>query len=153
MLKKHDEKIVSAPKSRLYLPISIGFFGLLLLCSFAVIRGQNPSAPQQLHYTRLTTEAQREQGLSGRTNLPDNEAMLFVFEKPGLYCFWMKGMRFPIDMVWLDSDKRVIMIKENVQPESYPENFCPDSAAQYVVEVNAGVAEQAKMTQGSRLQF
>lgn len=62
-------------------------------------------------------------------------------------------MRFPIDIVWLNQDKKVITTKENVAPTTYPESFCPTEAAQYVIEVNAGAVQSAGVTKGQRLQF
>ena len=54
------------------------------------------------------TKAKREQGLSGKEGLAENEGMLFVFEKEGYYGFWMKDMNFPIDIAWLDKNKKII---------------------------------------------
>jgi len=54
----------------------------------------------------LTPETQ-EKGLSGRSGLKDDEGMLFVFEKPDKYSFWMKDMNFPIDIIWMGEDMRV----------------------------------------------
>lgn len=89
----------------------------------------------------------RERGLSGRESLAVNAGMLFVFEKPGLYGFWMKGMKFPIDILWLDENLRVVDIKEKAEPSSYsitsPQNFVPQDAAKFVLEANAGFASYA----------
>src|SRR5262245_59669655 len=52
-------------------------------------------------------DAQRAQGLSGSNPLADNTGMLFLFAKPGNYIFWMKDMRFPLDMIWIKSHKVV----------------------------------------------
>src|SRR3989338_662243 len=53
------------------------------------------------------TPAQRERGLSGRDRLEPRSGMLFVFEDDGVRGFWMKGMTFPIDIIWID-DERVV---------------------------------------------
>ena len=86
------------------------------------------------------TEAERTQGLSNRNELPANAWLLFVFDEDAPHCFWMKDMKFSIDIIWMDQDKKVVKIKENVKPETYPESFCPEQPALYVLEVNAGVA-------------
>jgi len=87
--------------------------------------------------------ADKQIGLSDHDCLKAGTAMLFPYDSPGEYCYWMKDMNFAIDMVWLDSNKKIITIISNVKPESYPEkSFCPSSPAQYVVEVNAGLSKQ-----------
>jgi len=92
-------------------------------------------AGQDIKVDLALTEAQREQGLSGRQSLNENEGMLFVFDSPGNYPFWMKDMNFPIDIIWLSEDGSVIYIKKNALPESYPEAYGPgtnDGEAKYV---------------------
>lgn len=84
------------------------------------------------------TPAQIERGLSKRKSLPKDQGMLFVFKQPGLYPFWMKDMYFPIDIIWIGADKKVVGFSENLAPESYPETFAPPLPVQYVLEVDAG---------------
>lgn len=95
------------------------------------------------------TASQKEQGLSGRTGLADNQAMVFVFDPPSKACFWMKDMQFSIDIVWTDSSGKVVYIKENATPASYPDTFCPDAAATNVIELNAGQAMANGVVLGS----
>ncbi len=84
------------------------------------------------------TDAERELGLSGRTGLDQNSGLLFVFDRPGNYGFWMKDMLFPIDIAWLDKDRRVVHIERGVSPATYPTVFFPQANSTYVLEVNAG---------------
>lgn len=79
-------------------------------------------------------------GLSGRAALPHDRGMLFIFPKPGIYPFWMPNMHFPIDIIWIGQDLRIVDITMNVPPDSYPQRFSPRSPAQYVLEVHAGFA-------------
>jgi uncharacterized membrane protein (UPF0127 family) len=60
------------------------------------------------------TPAERGRGLSGREMLPENSGMLFVFDTPGRYGFWMYGMKFPLDIIWIDERLRVVYFVENV---------------------------------------
>ena len=78
--------------------------------------------------------------------------MVFVFSAEGQRCFWMKDMNFAIDMVWLDSKKRVIALEQNVQPDSYPDSYCHDGA-QYVVEFAVNTAEQLRLNPGEVFEF
>lgn len=95
----------------------------------------------------------RALGLSGREYLASGSGMLFVFDSPDRQCFWMKDMKFPLDIVWLNSDKQVVYLQENVSPDSYPHNFCSDDLAQYVIELNAGQAREFGITLGQTLEF
>lgn len=54
-------------------------------------------------------------GLSWRSSLPENTGMIFLFKKPGYRKFWMLGMRFSLDIVWLNN-KKVVHIEENAKP-------------------------------------
>lgn len=99
------------------------------------------------------TEKQREKGLSGRDSLPQDWGMLFVFDHPSKYCFWMKDTRIPLDMIWLNQQKRVFYIQQDVQPNSYPASFCPDQAASYVIELNAGQAAKLNISLAAQLSF
>ncbi len=104
-------------------------------------------------YEVATTPAEQQQGLSGRENLPANHAMLFVFSADGQDCFWMKDMHFPLDIIWLSSQKQVVTIKENALPSSYPESFCPNQPARYVVEANAGTVSKTGLKLGDKVRF
>lgn len=88
------------------------------------------------------TEAERARGLSGRESLREDQGLLFVYDEPGIYSFWMKDMNFAIDIIWIDENKKIIDITHDARPESYPSTFIPQSPAQYVLEVNSGWAER-----------
>ena len=95
------------------------------------------------------TEALRQRGLSGRTALQADTGLLFVFYELNSHGIWMKDMSFPIDIVWIASASddsssgagktaRVVDLKRDVRPSSFPEIFVPRATADYVLEVNAG---------------
>lgn len=139
---------------------------LVTLCTYAVFvqGGQNLFLKQSCVLTiqqsgqcialeKATTDKQHVQGLSGRKFMADTQGMLFVFDKPAKPCFWMKDMHFGLDMIWLDANKKVVQIDNAVAPESYPNKFCPNKPAQYVIEVNDGIAEQAGLWVGQTLKL
>ena len=84
------------------------------------------------------TDAKRTRGLSGKEGLGEKEGMLFVFDKEGYYGIWMKDMKFPIDIAWLNKDKKIIYLAENVLPETYPKVFNSPVPILYVLEIPAG---------------
>lgn len=100
----------------------------------------------------LTSEA-KEKGLSGKEKLKEDESMLFVFNHTGQYSFWMKDMNFPIDIIWIDENFRVVYIKENAQPESYPEAFVSNKGARYVLEVFSSFSEKNNLKEGDKVEF
>lgn len=97
-----------------------------------------------------TTEA-RTLGLSGRMRVDDNYGMLFVFDAPGSYGFWMKDMFVPIDIIWISKEKQVLGIEENISPDTFPTLYYPPVSAQYVLETKAGEARRLGLATGSHI--
>jgi uncharacterized membrane protein (UPF0127 family) len=100
------------------------------------------------------TKEEQAQGLSGRNELRETEGMLFIFPQSGKYNFWMKDMNFPIDMIWVGEDMKVIYIKKDARPESYPEMYGPakgEQDAKYVLEVVSGFSEKNNLKEGDRI--
>ncbi len=87
------------------------------------------------------TEKGRENGLSFWADLADNQGMLFIFSTPDKYGFWMKDMTFPIDIIWIDENMKIIHIEKSVLPETYPKVFYPETESLYVLEVSAGQSD------------
>ncbi len=99
------------------------------------------------------THASRMKGLSGREDLKEDTGLLFAFEQSGYHEFWMKDMKFPIDIIWLDSNFRIVDIKKGAEPSSYPEVFRPKEEAQYAVETISGFADKHKVNIGDKAVF
>lgn len=95
----------------------------------------------------------RERGLSGHVPLLDNEGMFFIFSTADRHGFWMKDMLFPIDIVWIDQDFKIIHIEKLVTPDTYPKVFYPRSPSMYVLEVKAGVADELDLKLGEGVKF
>jgi uncharacterized membrane protein (UPF0127 family) len=99
------------------------------------------------------TEVTYQKGLGDRLSLPQNRGMVFVYPNPQPLCFWMKDMRFSLDIIWLNGDKQIIKIAPGVAPSTYPKTYCSDSTAEYVVELNAGQAQLLHLRLGQTLHF
>ncbi len=99
------------------------------------------------------TDATREQGLSDISSLPTGSGMLFVFNNPGKYGFWMKDMNFPLDLIWIDGNRAVVGVTKNALPSSYPFVFMPPRDILYVLETNAGSVASFGLMTGTKVQF
>jgi len=88
-------------------------------------------------------EQQRTKGLSGRNFLPKNQGMLFIFDKPDYYPFWMKDMLISLDFIWINEDK-IVQLNKNVKPEDFqhPNTLQPRTPIDQVLEVNAGFIDK-----------
>jgi uncharacterized membrane protein (UPF0127 family) len=100
------------------------------------------------------TPDERDRGLGGRHCIGANQGMLWTFKLPVHISFWMKGMKFPIDIVWIGPDHRVVWVARNVSPATYPRTFKNRrKGALYVVELQAGRAKSLGITLGTTVAF
>lgn len=122
-------------------------------------RSGNLAALVSFNEARVVAEvaedrAARALGLSGRSALPEGRGMFFVFDAPGRYGIWMRGMRFPIDIVWI-RDGRVVDTAANApvpasgSPESSLPVYEPREAASHILEVPAGFLQKNHIAVGS----
>lgn len=93
----------------------------------------------------------RERGLSGRTNVPDDYGMLFVFDEPQQPGFWMKDMLVSIDMTWVSDNGTIVGIEHAVSPATFPSVFYPPVPVRYVLETRAGYAKDHGWEVGTQL--
>lgn len=140
--------------------IIIGVIALLSVGVFNIIQQQlrpkqmvaigNASVQAEV----VDTPEARAKGLSGRSSISSEEGMLFVFGEDKEWAIWMKEMKFPIDIVWLDSDKKVVHFAENIQPDAEPYvEYKPPLPTRYVLELQAGKVKQADIRIGAQANF
>lgn len=98
-------------------------------------------------------EAAREKGLGDITSLDESSGMIFVFPVPTSPYFWMKDTLIPLDMVWIDQNKKVVGVSEDIATSTFPKTFSPTSQVLYVLEINAGAAKKIGIATGTQLQF
>ncbi|MDO8429776.1 MAG: DUF192 domain-containing protein [bacterium] len=91
-------------------------------------------------------------GLSGRDSLPENQGMLFIFPDLGQRSFWMAGMKFPLDIIWI-RDNKVIGFSENLPPASSVnvQLYNPSEAVDKVLEINAGLVKKLGIREGDKI--
>jgi uncharacterized membrane protein (UPF0127 family) len=140
--------------------------GALLTLSFLIVSGAllwphvQPSSAEtrtvDLSGFRLEiadTDEARRVGLGGHAPLHLDEGMLFVFGSDGIHPFWMKGMTFPLDIIWLDDGKVVDMatLPAPTSEDSIPAIHAPTAKADMVLELNAGRAKQLGLEPGAKV--
>ena len=105
------------------------------------------------------TPDEMSKGLSGRDGLASGTGMLFVYEVPRVSTFWMKGMRFPLDFIWIGQDCRVADTESHASepPTGTQDSNLPlyrsDGPVLYGLEVNAGEVERLGIEPGDRVVF
>lgn len=163
------------------LAIIVGLFlfivGLIVFgsqfSSLSFLRGSaspNPNPQVQKKTTTVSVKAlsvvadlaatadSRKKGLSGKESLEISRGMLFVFDAPGIYSIWMKGMKFPIDIIWIDENKKVVYIVQSALPEPGKKDdqltiYKPNAIAKYVLEINAGLVNANSLQVGDSVNF
>ncbi len=110
------------------------------------------------------TPDKREKGLMFRQELAEDQGMLFIFKEEAVHGFWMKNVNFPLDIIWMDKDKRIVDIKPNLKPcrqergtsdgghiEKSCESYFPREKAFYVLEVKSGFADRHQISVGDKI--
>lgn len=100
-------------------------------------------------------DGERTTGLMNRDSLDADSGMLFIFEDERVYPFWMKNTLIPLDMIWLNSNKEIVFIKENAVPCEQDPCFIitPSGVAKYVIELNSGIVAERNIRVGQRVEF
>jgi uncharacterized protein len=144
---------------RRHAPIALAALGAVwtavaLQAAPAVIPLRLPSG-KVLQSEVMVKDEDRAMGLMFRASLPADHGMLFLFDQPDFHTIWMKNCKFPIDIVWLDGDRRVVDVAATVPPckaDPCPV-YQPMFKASYVGEMNAGEAAREKVARGAVVDF
>ena len=100
------------------------------------------------------THLKRVKGLMFKKELPENEGMIFISGSEGHHGIWMMNMSFPIDIIWISKDMKVVDIVKDAQPCGL---ICPihtpKEKALYILEVNSNFTQKHKIEIGSTLEF
>jgi hypothetical protein len=101
------------------------------------------------------TEAEKNRGLMNVAKLDKNKGMLFIFDKEGIYPFWMKNTLIPLDIIWIDNNYKVVFISPNAQPclNLICPSIIPPAKAMFVLEINAGIVEQINLKIGDEIKM
>ncbi len=101
-----------------------------------------------------STPREKARGLMFREKLAGDEGMLFIYQKEGIYQFWMKNTKIPLDIIWIDKDKKIVFIKKDARPcATSCELFSSGINSKYVLEVNSGFSEKNGLKIGDIAEF
>jgi uncharacterized membrane protein (UPF0127 family) len=101
------------------------------------------------------TEAERARGLMFRETMEESQGMLFIFEEEERHRFWMKNMRFAIDILWLDRQRKIIHCEPQAPPcqQDPCPTYGPDAPAAFVLELQSGFTEKHSLKLYDRVEF
>jgi hypothetical protein len=127
-----------------------GFGAVVLLLLFGTTAAARDArlplriGPHAFQVEVAATEQQRQRGLMGRTHLPADGGMLFVFEEPGRHCFWMRDTPLPLSIAFIDAAGRIAGLAD-MQPRSETPH-CPPAEIRYALEVRQGEFQRRGIT-------
>lgn len=111
----------------------------------------------QIRAELMTHPSDLMKGMKFRDSLAEDRGMLFVHAEEGFYRFWMYEVKIPLDMVWLDKNRKIVQIVHECPPCAGPESACPTYGgafkAQYILELAAGVAKKQGLRPGQTIGF
>ncbi len=141
--------------------ILLAFFSLIVVVIVFVLyqKLSSPVASIRTHEFQLLiarSETDKQIGLSKHNSLPEDKAMVFIFEKPDYYRFWMKDMKFPIDIIFI-KDNKIVKIYENapILKKSVTELpiYSPPEQIDKALEINAGLSKKLNFKIGDIVEF
>lgn len=135
-----------------------GFLSLLLLLSGCASAGGHwvELAGQRYQVELAQDDATRARGLMFRDAMETDHGMLFIHDRQEPQAYWMKNCKIALDILYFDEQRRLVAQQRDVPPCSAGDS-CPaypsNRPARYVLELNAGQAEQLKLEDGAQLNF
>jgi hypothetical protein len=104
------------------------------------------------HIELARTDAEHERGLMYRAHLDPDAGMLFLFDHMAPLTFWMKNTLIPLDMLFIDADRKIVGIVENAEPQTLTSRRV-DCESQYVLEIGGGLAARLGIRSGATVEF
>jgi uncharacterized membrane protein (UPF0127 family) len=98
------------------------------------------------------TPAKRERGLQYRKDLAHDRGMIFLFSTESTQSFWMKNTPIPLDMIFINRDRRIVGIVEETLPFSL-DSRSVGTPSQYVLEINGGLSKRYGIKAGDGVRF
>lgn len=143
-------------------PLAASTIGIFLIWIGVTTLQQSQNRPKVIiggntvYVDIARTPQEQQRGLSGRANLPKDHGMLFIFRTKGYYPFWMKDMRFPIDIIWI-ADNQVVLVSPHLPAPLPDQSYLPTVAASepvnYVLEVPSDFAKHHAITKSTHVEI
>jgi len=144
-------------------------YALLVLCVL-LASCSKPQNPEDFNTSDLTLPGGRVikvetmindvdlgRGMKFRTSLAPDHGMLFIHSTPGYYRYWMYQVLIPLDIIWMDTDRKILLILPNAQPCKTAPDQCPQygspEPAHYVLELAGGMAKKYNLRTGQQLDW
>jgi uncharacterized membrane protein (UPF0127 family) len=133
--------------------------GTLVAVAMLSLGANAQTGPQKLPTTQLTAgmhlihaevaddDSERQIGLMHRPNMAANDGMVFVFEQPGVQCFWMRNTLIPLSAAFIDDSGTIVNI-EDMKPQS-DDSHCSKKPVRFVLEMNKGWFDKRGLKAGS----
>jgi uncharacterized membrane protein (UPF0127 family) len=135
---------------------------IIFLCLFMAFLLKN----NQMSYVKIDgkqffvdvakTDEQKAKGLDIYDKLPVKKGMIFTFQTPDYYPFWMKGMKFPIDIIYINNNKIVDIFENLPNPKTdneTPVMVKPQAKSNFILEINAGLSHKYNFKTGDRIEI
>lgn len=143
---------------KIFYKILIFGIAILLIIFFLVINFKKPMIcienKKCFNVFLATNSETRQIGLSNYGSLDENFGMLFIFQEENIPSFWMKNMNFSIDLIWIDSDNKIIGFEKNMN--KCLENcslYYPDNLIKYAIEINSGLINKYNLKINDSVSF
>lgn len=99
-----------------------------------------------------STDYETQTGLMYRSSMAEKNGMLFIFDDVRMHSFYMKNTQIPLDIIFIDENWRIASFQENAEPMN-ENGLSSQVPVQYVLEVNAGLAEKWLLEVGDSIAF
>ena len=156
---------------KLYIFLCIGFLALQTSCKedgkkmiktepitfkkegvLTIYKAETDSIIAKLDIEIAETDYETQTGLMYRDSMEENQGMFFIFPDVAMHSFYMKNTKIALDLVFIDQNLRIASFQENAEPldETGLSSKVP---VQYVLEINAGLAEKWLLEIGDRIEY
>lgn len=130
---------------------------IIILSIFLIRNNSEPEVclEENCFFVELAkTSAEKSKGLMFRESLESDKGMLFIYDSDGEYNFWMKNTLIPLDIIWIDSEGKIVYIEHEAQPCGEEcKTIRPQKNARFILEINGGLAEDLGMKLGDKFDF
>lgn len=120
--------------------------------TLTITKAKDSTLALQLDIEIAETEYETQTGLMDRDSMEENQGMLFIFPDVSMHSFYMKNTKIALDLLYIDDNLKIVSFKKNAKPLD-ESSLSSEVPVQYVLEINAGLADKYGLEVGDRIQF